>query len=165
METTALVLQKSNPSVVYASSEKRALESATILSQKLNVPLKDIAGLQERNWGLFSDKPWSEVKVVLDKMSLEERYNYIPPGGESWKEFEERLVSAISKVLERNKDKTIIIVSHGGAIRALMPYLLGVPREESFKYDPANASITIFDRNEGGFTARLVNDTSHLNQV
>ena len=140
------------------------LEFLHILSQRLNILLENITGLQERNWGVFSDKPWPEVKAILDKMALEERYNYIPPSGESWKEFEERLVSAINKALEGNKDKTIIIVSHGGAIRALMPYLLGVPREESFKYDPANASITIFDCNEGEFTARSVDDTSHLNQ-
>jgi broad specificity phosphatase PhoE len=165
MKATALALQKLNPSIVYASTEKRALESAAILSQKLSVPLENINGLQERNWGIFSDKPWSEVKAVLDKMSLEERYNYIPPGGESWKQFQERLVSAINKALEENKNKTVIIVSHGGAIRALMPYLLEVPREESFKYDPANASITVFDYNGGKFTARLVDDTSHLSQT
>ena len=33
-----------------------------------------------------------EVKAVLDKMPLEKRYNYIPPGGESWEEFEIRRV-------------------------------------------------------------------------
>jgi broad specificity phosphatase PhoE len=39
----------------------------------------------------------------------------------------------------------LVIITHGGVIRALMPYLLGVPKEESFKYDPPNASITIFE--------------------
>mgnify|MGYP001597684081 CR=1 FL=1 len=50
----------------------------------------------------------------------------------------------------------------GGAIRALMPFLLGVPKEESYAYDPDNASLTIFDFDENRFTQVAINDTSHV---
>lgn len=56
-----------------------------------------------------------------------------------------------------------MVVSHGGAIRALMPHLLGVPKEESFKYDPDNASLAIFEYDGDNFIKKTVNDTSHLN--
>jgi broad specificity phosphatase PhoE len=105
----------------------------------------------ERNWGVFTGKPWSEVEKILQPMTLEERYQYIPQGGESWKIFEKRLIKTIQKITQDNHGKTIVIVTHGGAIRALMPFLLSVRREESFKYDPDNASLTIFDFDEKGF--------------
>ena len=54
------------------------------------------------------------------------------------------------------------MVTHGGAIRALLPFLLDVPKEESFKYDPENASITIFDYSDNNFTKVMINDASHL---
>jgi broad specificity phosphatase PhoE len=55
-------------------------------------------------------------------------------------------------LLTLNKNKTIVIVSHLGGIRALMPYLLGLPREESFKYNPENASMMVFSHENGRFT-------------
>ena len=70
-----------SPSVIFTSGEKRALQSAELIAASLNVPLKINDGLRERNWGDYSGKPWSEVQAVLDKMSLEERYTFLPPNG------------------------------------------------------------------------------------
>ena len=141
-----------SPSKIYSSKEKRAIESAKILSESLNIPYESIDGMEERNWGIYTGKPWADVKVVLDKLTLEERYNYIPENGESWKTFETRLVNTIKTIVENNSDKTVIVVTHGGAIRALIPYLLNIPKEESFKYDPDNASIFLFNYNGKTYT-------------
>lgn len=162
MKITSLALKQYCPSIIYASREKRAQESAKIIAETLNLSVKTIDGLQERNWGDLSGKSWSEIRVILDPMTLDERYNYVPPNGESWKEFEIRLKNAINQVLSHNEGKNIVIVSHGGSIGALMPYLLGAPREESFKYDPASASITVFNYDGSVFIQEKVDDTSHL---
>jgi len=162
METTAKYLLSFKSWIIYGSKEKRANESAEIIAKVCKVPMKLIDGMQERDWGDFSGKSWDEIKKVLDPMSLEERYTYIPPKGESWKEFEERLIKTVNHILRENENKTVVVVTHGGAIRALMPYLLGVPKEESFKYDPDNASLTIFDYSKGKFKNKKINDTSHL---
>jgi len=134
-----------SPSKIYSSKERRAIESAKILSESLKVPFKLINGMEERNWGIFTGKPWDDVKKILDPMTLDERYNYLPPNGESWKTFETRLISAIKKIVDTNSEQTIVVVTHGGAIRTLIPYLLNIPREESFKYNPDNASIYVFN--------------------
>lgn len=145
IEKVAQELKDYSPDIVYSSREKRSLESARILAQTLGVPMLELDNMHERNWGEFSGQPWSEVEKILNPMGLDERYNYIPPGGESWKTFEERLIHAVTKVTTENPDKVILIVTHGGAIRALMPYLLNKPKEESFKYDPKNASFVVFE--------------------
>ena len=159
---TAEELRKYSPNAIYSSKETRAIQSAEIISKICGVELTKVDGLEERNWGDFSGKTWPEIQAVLDKLTLEERYNYLPPNGESWKSFDERLKSKLDEILQENEGKTIIVVSHGGAIRALMPHLLGVPKEESFKYDPDNASITTFEYENGKFIKKIVNDTSHL---
>lgn len=162
IEKTANTIEKYKPSIIYHSTEIRADESAQIISNALNIPLVKINGLQERNWGIFTGKPWSKVKDVLDPMTLEERYNYTPMGGESWKVFEIRLTDTLKKILKSEKGKCVVIVTHGGAIRVLLPSLLDVPREESFKYDPANASITIFEYDGIKFKSVLIDSTTHL---
>lgn len=162
IKITALRLKADNPTCVYSSKEKRAIESASIISQTLGLEMHKIDGLHERNWGIYAGKPWSVVSKILEPMTLEGRYSYIPENGESWKTFESRLVKAITSIVNKNKSSTVVVVTHGGAIRALMPYLLKVPREESFKYDPNNASLTIFNYSNGTFKKVTVNNTSHL---
>ncbi len=54
------------------------------------------------------------------------------------------------------------IVTHGGAIRALIPYLLDIPKEESFKYDPGNGSLSVFEATNDSFRQKIINDTTHL---
>ena len=162
IEKTVARLNEYLPSKVYSSKEKRALQSAKIVAKSLTIPFEEIERMQERNWGIFTGKPWEDVKKVLDLMSLEERYDYIPEGGESWRTFETRLIDAVKKLVKNNEGKSIVVMTHGGAIRALMPYLLNIPKEESFKYDPDNASFTVFNYEDEKFKSVLVNDTSHL---
>jgi broad specificity phosphatase PhoE len=162
MLKTASKLKVLGPARVYASKGHRAVQSGELIAKELGVALEAIDGMQERNWGDFSDKTWNEVQKMLETMSLDERYTFTPPHGESWEQFEKRLVAAIGTLLEKNQDGPVVVITHGGAIRALMPYLLGAPKEESFKYSPDNASITIFSWESGAFRQICVNDTSHL---
>lgn len=162
IEATVDRLKELSPSKIYSSTEKRAVESAQILAQRLGIPMEKIDGVQERNFGIFTGESWSEIKKILAPMTLEEKYDYVPEEGESWRAFETRLIAAIQKIVEENKEKTVAVVTHGGAIKALMPFLLKAPKEESYKHIPVNASLTIFDFDDKGFHQVAVNDASHL---
>jgi probable phosphoglycerate mutase len=162
IEKTGEVLKNAHISVIFCSKELRAQKSSEILSHILECPSIPVDGFEERNWGIYSNRPWSEVKEVLDPLTLEERYNYVPPEGESWKASEERLINALQESIKKGDGGNIGIVTHGGAIRILMPYLLNAPIEETFKHDPANASITEFDYDGKTFVSDRVDDTSHL---
>jgi len=154
-------LSKYDIECVYSSKEKRAIQSAKVITDRLEVELIEMTGLHERDWGELGGKPWKDVKKVLENKSLQERYEYLPEGGESWKDFESRLISAIEAIVS-NSRKDVVIVTHGGAIRALMPFLLGKSLSESFKHDPDNASITIFEITQTGFKDIMINSIEHL---
>lgn len=158
---TAKYLIKYKPEIIFTSDLNRSILSTKIISKINHCPYKTIKGLEERNWGKWSGKTWSEISDVVTKMSLHERYSFIPPSGESWKHFEIRLIKTIKEILN-SVENVIVIVTHGGVIRALMPYFLDVQKEESFKYDPDNASITIFEYDKMGFKQIIYNYTKHL---
>ncbi len=162
MVATAFSLKQLFPSKIISSTEKRAIESATVLAKYLQVPFEKMEGIQERNWGIFTGKPWAEVQQKLETMTIDERYRYVPQDGESWNAFETRLKRAIQKITAENANETTIVVTHGGVIRALLPFLLGVSKEESFAYDPANASLTIFEFDKDRYTKVVINETAHL---
>lgn len=154
-------LKEHKLSSLYTSDEPRAIESATILSDHLNIPYAIHTDLRERDWGALAGKPWNDIQRFLEPFTLEERYVYIPPGGESWQQFEDRIKQCLNElILDSYED--VALVSHGGVIRALMPYLLGLPREESFKYVFDNASLTIFDSLRPPSFPEVINDTRHL---
>lgn len=158
---TADRLQSMNIGFLASSSEARAIESANILREKLSIDTEEFEEFNERNWGKLSGKPWSEIASILDPMSLGERYNFVPENGESWKQFEDRLKLGIDKLID-TKQPNVVLVAHGGTIRAMIPLLLDLPKEESFKYSPDNASISIFESKDDKFEMTSYNDTSHL---
>ena len=162
IQKTADKLKKLRISKVFSSNEVRAIESSKIIASVCGVPSEIIEGMEERNWGIYANKSWSEVKAILDPLTFEKRYTYTPEDGESWKTFERRLINAINKLIENYINKVVVVITHGGAIRALVPYLLGVKKEESYKYDPKNASITIVEFEKGKITPLCVDNTDHL---
>lgn len=165
IQKTSEALKKLNPWAVYCSKENRAKQSAKIISDRLKLPLYEVEGLEERNWGDYAGLSFQEIKekAGMDKMAFDERYTFHPPYGESWKETEERLLKVLDDIISKNMSKNVVLVTHGGSIRIYMPTLLGVNKEESYKYDPDNASISVFDYKNGKFNKVIYNDTSHLN--
>ena len=94
-------------------------------------------------------------------MPLSKRYTFFPPQGESWQQMEMRLQKALNIILASSAT-VAAIVTHGGALRAIMPVLTNLPLESSFGHQFHNGSITIFDYDNGKYHQVKVNDTSHL---
>ncbi len=154
-------LKKMGIEKVYCSPERRAYQSAFLLSKKLDLPLLILTDLRERNWGEWERKSWESIKRKLEKMTLKERYTFVPPHGESWQQMEKRVTKAIKKITKR-KEKKVVIVTHAGALRALVPVLRGEAISKSLHYNFENGSITVFDHQGTKFKSITINNTSHL---
>lgn len=161
-ERASKALVKMGVDIIYSSTETRAKETAEILNLLCKVPVICIDDFRERDWGIFEGKSWAEVAALLSKMTISGRYKFKPGQGESWQEVETRLICSIKKILKENRGKKVVVVTHGGTIRTLMPYLLNVPLEESFRYDPKHLSFTIFDYDGESFSSVCIDDISHL---
>ena len=151
--------------VVYCSKLKRAIQTTEIIYKKVKRPIIFTEGLNERSWGIYEGTNSEQVFKKLDKMDINRRFNYKPKGGESWKEFEKRILVTIEEIVKKNEGKTVVLVTHGGVIRALIPVLKKVPREISLENKIANNSLTIFKMNEGEVEEELINDISHLESI
>src|SRR3989344_2495369 len=69
MKRVGRVLKGENVVQLFCSKEKRAVESARIISQICRVTRKEVAGLEERDWGVFEGCPWSDVQAILERLS------------------------------------------------------------------------------------------------
>lgn len=159
-EKTAKVCETHGITLLYSSPEKRARETAETIGLKLGLSPIISEKLAERNLGDYLGRPWPEIQAILDKMDTHTRYTFIPPNGESWQQKEQRLKEVIDEIVQQGQPTAV--VTHGGALRGIMPLLTGAPLESSFSNQFHNASVTIFNYQDGKFKEELVDDTSHL---
>lgn len=68
--------------------------------------------------------------------------NHAPPNGESLQQFSDRVIdNFVSQVLQAQQEK-ILLVSHGGTMRAILCWALGVPLQNFFRIDVPYATIS-----------------------
>lgn len=147
---------------VFASPEKRAIQTADIVCQALGLQTTIVADLRERNWGDWNGEPWSKIELKLKPKTLADRYTFVPPHGESWEQMEQRLMRALEGIVYKASGN-IMIVTHGGALRALVPVLKREELAKSLGYAFDNASVTCFAYSPPRtYTVLSENDTTHL---
>jgi broad specificity phosphatase PhoE len=105
--------------VVYSSDLIRAHETARIVAERLGLPVGADVGLREVDVGDWSGRAHDEVKGVdPEGFRRWQEGGKGWSGGESYEEMGARVVGTVLRIAERHPGETILIVSHGGSIRA-----------------------------------------------
>lgn len=113
---------------VHASSLSRALETAQIIAEHLGLPAPAVDGrLRERGYGVFEGLTRDEC---AERFPAEwERYvaegRVTPPGAEPHDEVVARVSAAIDQIAGAAAAEAILVVSHGGCIRAFIHAIAG----------------------------------------
>ena len=119
---------------VFVSPMIRAKETAQILFTDINCTFEEVEGLREWCVGDWESKPWSDVPNPFN--TTED-----PKNGETRLQFENRVVDTVSELIEKSKDKKILIVAHGAVAHTLFTFLgVDVPYIENAKIYEINGS-------------------------
>ncbi|MBR2719349.1 MAG: histidine phosphatase family protein [Clostridia bacterium] len=112
---------------IYASPLKRALQTATHLSEATGTPIVTNENLMEFNNGLIAGLSWEEADAKYPKVPSLPIHAAVYEQ-ESKLEFRHRAEYILSKIISENSDDTTIaIVSHGGFINQLYQAFLQLP--------------------------------------
>ena len=84
----------------------------------------------------------------------------LAPGGESAEELRRRVVPAVDRIVERNPEGDLLVVTHGGVINAYLAHVLGI--EEDMFFLPENSSINTVIVDGDDRRVRFLNDTRHV---
>jgi probable phosphoglycerate mutase len=105
--------------VVYSSDLVRAHDTALIVAEQLGLPVEVDRGLREVDVGDWAGRLLNEIEAE-DPAGFErwQQGHKAWNGGESYEEMGERVVTAILRLAERHPGQTVLIVTHGGSIRA-----------------------------------------------
>ena len=133
---------------IISSDEKRAVESAEIISGWLKKEFKKIDLIREKSSGDFSDKLVSEVDWSLVSGSFLSKKI---PGGDSVQDVIIRASDFFKMLNQFEQGKKILVISHGTFLRVLFCLILNKDiKEYLLDYEFPNSSYIILSRSESG---------------
>ena len=150
----------------YSSDLSRAHRTAFHALEQHESALEAILdpGLREMHYGEWESLLGHDIgKHSPDLLRDFFRCRVPAPGGESVQQVRERTAQALRAVVAAHPDQTILVVSHGNAIMAMMAELLRVPHESTWSFAVANTSITRLTFSKSGrMTLTGFNDHAHI---
>jgi probable phosphoglycerate mutase len=148
---------------IYASPLQRTRETAEILSDRLALPVQyreDVIELDFGEWtGLTADEirkderwqMWSSCRSIA-----------AIPGGESWRQVQDRMVHALFDLQRLHPSESVVIVSHGDVIRAGLLFALGMPLDFHSRIEVGLASLSTIRLDGSGIRVLGLNDWPRL---
>lgn len=154
---------------LYSSPLSRAFETASIIRNRARFAgeVVPVGGLSERHGGLLEGHTWAEQErrnpeLAEKLLAIPEEERWTLVGAETDEEVISRFGEAISTISANHPDGgRIVIVSHGGVMRAFLRDLFG-PEVLPGAQRAANASITRLQWNEPEPRLLVVAATPHL---
>lgn len=113
---------------ILTSDLGRALETATLINQSLDVTLVKDSRLREQDWGRWTGKTVAQLEKEDNKRLTREvdaGWKFCPPGGENRFRVLERSQEALRAAAENWKGERILLVTHEGVIKCLIYHLVG----------------------------------------
>ena len=118
------------------------------------------AGMIEQNLGVYQGLAHAELPPRLTApahpfwpLSGTER----PPEGESMADVVARVGAALDRVAARHDGQDVVVVSHGGAIRAAVAHAMAVDADRALHLSVYNLSLTRLERVAEGWRVVCVN--------
>lgn len=152
---------------VYSSDLSRAVDTAQeiIKLQEQAIAICKDARWRELSFGLWEGLNYGEIKMQWGKSAevwFADPINTSPPSGETLLQLSQRIQSALSELRVKHAKETVLVVSHSGAIQALLCLILGVGLNRYWQFHVLQASLTVINFYESDAVLNLFNDVSHL---
>jgi 2,3-bisphosphoglycerate-dependent phosphoglycerate mutase len=150
---------------IYASTLRRAAQTARILSEATGVPVQKEPDLMEFNNGLLAGLSYEEA---------DEKYPLVPDlppdksvyGQESQVEFRARAERVFKKILsEAGETDTVAVVTHGGIINQLYHVFLNLPVADDLFFSTADTGIHEWIMEPSGRRVARANYAEHTKNI
>ncbi|SDG53258.1 histidine phosphatase family protein [Pelagibacterium luteolum] len=144
------VVEGLTPDHVICSDLKRAHDTALLLGIDAPNPNAD---LREINVGDWTGRSIADIRAQTpDDYQGWRAGTHTPPGGEAWCDFVDRTTRCVTSALADSE--RLLVVCHGGVIRALLERLIDLPPRRIIPVGPASLTI-LAERPAGSTNMRL----------
>jgi len=127
--------------LIISSPMIRAYTTAEAVARITGAPIIKDDRLIEQNYGIYEGQHRFCDGFLANKRQFAYRY----PGGESMMMLAQRVYNLLDEIKEKYSDKTVMLVCHGGVLRALHTYFYDMTNEEYFSYNIDNATPVLYE--------------------
>lgn len=150
---------------IYTSDLGRAVETADIIANKLNLEVIKTANLREMGFGVWEGLLIDEIKQTYgDIYSTWRNTPHLAdiPGGETLSVIQSRVDEFIKELNEKYDNKHIVLVSHSITVRVILLSCLASGLENIYRIKQDNTALNIVEFRNYGPVVIKMNDTSHF---
>jgi alpha-ribazole phosphatase len=162
-------LRKRHVDAVYSSDLKRAWLTAQSIAKHHGLDTIRDPRLREMSFGVWEGKTRDQVRQEYPELwDARGRDNLSTrvPGGEVPEEVVMRFREFLEEQVSKGMDQTIVVVSHGAALRFTLASLLHIPLDKSHCLHQSNAGVSELRYSGEGrdclWEALCLNTTAHL---
>ena len=150
---------------VYSSDLSRAFVTAAQIAAVHGLDVLTRRDLREISFGEWEGMTYDSLD--LDGGGTGNRLFSHPaeieiPGGETFFEVQQRMMEALRELAQRHEGQTVVIVSHGAAIRTVLCDVLGMDLNRLWAIRQSNTAVNILEVLPQKVLVSLVNDVHHL---
>ncbi len=154
--------------VLYTSDLQRAAKTAKAIEQLFSTSAITNVGLRERHLGALQGLTTDEAPQLepdLWRSHLSRNVTEELRGGESIQQFADRINTALEKIREQHLGKTVLLVSHGGALDMMYRIASNQPLDAEKAVAVPNASLNWISHDGRSGKVDGWADTSHLENL
>jgi broad specificity phosphatase PhoE len=140
------------PDRIVSSSLERARATVEAMAAELGQPYETACDVEEIDFGEFDGLSYREIQTRFPDAArrwAEAPDGFVFPGGSGILEFD-IAAGASWRNYSEARERTLLIVTHGGIISTWTCLFLGLDPSRRFSFHPDYAALTVFARHRGG---------------
>ena len=143
-ELAEKIKQLGNIDLMIVSPMKRAMRTAMAVSDKCGISMIVDERLREWDYGEYEGKSRFTEGFAENKINFGVRMG---KSGESLLQLSHRVYTALDDIISRYRDKTVLIVSHGGVCRVIETYFNDMTTDEFANWFMDNCGLIEYNVN------------------
>jgi len=145
---------------VFASDLTRALETARRAARRQNLEIQIRPGLREMHFGRWQGLSWKQLRKRETRATDLWTRNFPSqpiPGAELFQGFKTRVKSELKAIVNANRGRCVLVVTHAGVIRVALADALGMKDKNIFRLAQDPCALNVVEHFSEGVTVRLMN--------
>jgi len=145
---------------VFASDLKRALETARLVARRQNLEIQIRPGLREMYFGRWEGLTWKQIRKREPRATDLWMRNFPSQpirGAELFPRFKKRVKSELKAIVDANRGRCVLVVTHAGVIRVALADALDMKDQNIFRLAQDPCALNVVEHFSDGVTVRCVN--------